>query len=372
MGSLAPRLRDPVLVTGAFGLVGRAVVERLLADGRAVVASDLDTPAFHRWARRLGRLHGERGAFRADPADLTDEHQTRHLVWSNRPRAVVHLAAVIPPACYQRPGLARRVNVEATGHLVEAVAAASAPPRFVLASSVAVYGRRNPHRTSDLLTAATPVAPSDLYGEHKVEAETLVRERLASFAVLRLGGVLSADVGGAGTGMASMDFEGMLPTDQRITTVEVRDVARAFAAAVALPDDVLAAVAGRTFLIGGDETHRLVQGAITPAITAAMGLEDAVPPGRPGDPDDDASWFATDWMDTAESQAVLDYQRISWPDLLQEVHDRAGARRYAFRLAAPVLNEVIRRRPARLRAVGRTHADPWGDVAATFGSPREH
>lgn len=369
MGSAVHRLLDPVLVTGAFGLVGRAVVERLLTDGHAVVATDLDSPAFRRWASRLGRTHGERGAFRAEPADLTDEQQVRHLVWSSRPIAVVHLAAVIPPGCYQRPGLARRVNVDGTAHLVDAVAAAPRPPRFVLASSVAVYGARNPHRTSDPLTADTPLRPADLYGAHKVEAEALVREGLSAFTVLRLGGVLTAELSGAGSGMASMDFEGMLPTDQRIQTVEVRDVARAVAAAVALP---AADVEGRTFLIGGDDTHRLVQGAITPAITAAMGLEDAVPPGRPGDPDDDAAWFATDWMDTTEAQQVLDFQRIGWPDLLQQIHDAAGSRRYLLRLVAPFLHEIVGRRPARRRAAGRRYADPWRDVAAIFGSPVEH
>ena len=34
-----------VLVTGGFGLVGSATVRRLAADGRRVVATDLDTPA---------------------------------------------------------------------------------------------------------------------------------------------------------------------------------------------------------------------------------------------------------------------------------------------------------------------------------------
>jgi len=35
---------NPVLVTGAFRLVGTAVVKQLVADGRRVVATDLDVP----------------------------------------------------------------------------------------------------------------------------------------------------------------------------------------------------------------------------------------------------------------------------------------------------------------------------------------
>lgn len=37
-------MSDAVLVTGAFGLVGSATVKRLAADGRNVVATDLDVP----------------------------------------------------------------------------------------------------------------------------------------------------------------------------------------------------------------------------------------------------------------------------------------------------------------------------------------
>ena len=42
-----------VLVTGGFGLVGSETVKRLAADGRRVVAADLDTPANVKAAKKL-------------------------------------------------------------------------------------------------------------------------------------------------------------------------------------------------------------------------------------------------------------------------------------------------------------------------------
>lgn len=60
------------------------------------------------------------------------------------------------------------------------------------------------------------------------------------------------------------------------------------------------------YLVGGDDSHRRRQADITRATFAAIGLRGS-PAGRPGDPDNDSSWFATDWMDTADSQRVLDF-----------------------------------------------------------------
>ena len=48
--------------------------------------------------------------------------------------------------------------------------------------------------------------------------------------------------------------------------------------------------------------------------------------GRPGDPDSDADWFVTDWMDTARSQQVLSFQEHSWPYMLAEMRAAAGWR----------------------------------------------
>jgi nucleoside-diphosphate-sugar epimerase len=345
-----------VLVTGAFGLVGSSTVTRLAADGQRVVATDLDVPANRKAARRLPAGVAVRFA------DLTDAPTVERLVAEVAPTAILHLAAVIPPACYARPAVARAVNVDATDHLLTAARSCSSPPRFVQASSIAVHGARNPHRFSDLLTARTPTNPSDIYGAHKVETENLVRASGLDSVILRLGGVLTVDVAGP-MNVDNMYFESLLPIDNRITTVDVRDVAAAFAAATTAP------VAGETLMIGGDSSHRLRQGDIAPALAAAMGLAGVLPRGLAGDPNDDSTWFATDWMDTARSQEVLDYQRHSWPDLLAEIAGRADRLRPLLRLAAPLARQILRRRSGYYGS-GRVYADPWGAIEAKWGDPR--
>ncbi|WP_435747515.1 NAD-dependent epimerase/dehydratase family protein [Nocardioides sp. SYSU DS0663] len=345
-----------VLVTGALGLVGRATVAELLDRGAEVVATDLDTPDGRRAAAETAHPR-----LRHAWADLTDAVAVERLLARVRPDAVVHLAAVIPPRCYAVPAVARRVSVDGTRHLVAAAAALDAPPRLVHASSVAVHGPRNPHLHDDVLGADTALAPGDLYGQHKAEAEQAVRGSRLEWVVLRLGGVLTTAQDG-GLDLDTLYFEGALPTDGRIQTVDVRDVARAFAAATEAP------VAGRTLMIGGDDrTHRIRQGDIVPAFTAARGLTGGIPVGLPGDPASPTAWFATDWMDTAPAQDALDFQRHSWPDLVEEVRRSAGWSRFLLRLLAPPLHEYLRRRSAYAGQT-RTYADPWGAIDARWGS----
>jgi nucleoside-diphosphate-sugar epimerase len=349
-------MSETVLVTGAFGLVGSATVQQLRADGRRVVATDLDIPANRKKAAALLPATDVRWA------DLTDPDAVAALLRDVSPAAIIHLAAIIPPACYARPGLARRVNVDATGFLIDAAKTLPAPPRFVQASSVAAYGARNPHRISDVLTADTPLRPSDTYGAHKVAAEQLVRASGLDWVVLRLGGVLTSEPR-FDIDLDTLYFEASLPVDGRIQTVDVRDVARAFVAATTAP------VIGETLLIGGDDSHRQVQGDITRATAAAMGLVGGMPAGRKGDPDSDTDWFATDWMDTARSAEVLKFQRISWPQMLAELADRMGWRRYPVRLAAPLAHELLRRRSPYYRYPGR-YADLWRVIGAKWNDPR--
>jgi nucleoside-diphosphate-sugar epimerase len=349
-------MTDAVLVTGAFGLVGSSTVKRLAADGRRVVATDLDIPANRKAEAKLPP------GVEVRYADLTDPAAVDALVTELAPQAIIHLAAVIPPSIYLRRELAEKVNVGATASLLAAAGRQPSPPRFVQASSIAVHGTRNPHTHADVLTAETPVDPADVYGAHKAAAERLVRASSLDWVILRLGGVLTVDPT-VSMGWDNLYLEGLLPADGRVHTVDVRDVARAFAAATT------ADAVGETLLIAGDETHRLILGDVAPAMAAAMGLVGGLPTGLRGNPDRDADWFNTDWMDTTRAQEVLRYQHHSWPEMLIEIANKAGARRHLLRVAAPLTKAILTRRAPYY---GRTepYADPWGAITAKWADPR--
>lgn len=178
------------LVTGAGGFVGRALVRRLLGQGlpggaapTQLLATDLaldglpDDP-------RLVPL----------PGDLVNP-QTWARAFEQPLHGVIHLASVAGGAAEAQPALARAVNLDATQALLDcgrAQAEGGGPvPRFVFASSIAVY----PPQLPPVVTDDTPAQPHLLYGLHKLIGEVAVahasRRGWVDGLSLRLPGVLA-------------------------------------------------------------------------------------------------------------------------------------------------------------------------------------
>jgi nucleoside-diphosphate-sugar epimerase len=136
-----------VLVTGASGFVGRALVDELRHGDRAYEV------------HALGRGDG----------DLSEEGVADAAVAEARPDLVVHSAARIGVArCEVEPLLALRSNVLATAFVARAAAAHGA--RLAYVSTADVYGAR-----SDLVDEEAEPAPESLYALTKWWGEQSAR-----------------------------------------------------------------------------------------------------------------------------------------------------------------------------------------------------
>lgn len=150
------------LVTGATGLVGTHVVQRLQRDGWQVRALVRD-------AARAGSL--SRAGVELATGDVLEP--TGFARAARGCNVVFHTAAAVTPAggweAFQRP------NVEGTRNAIAAVAGAGA--RLVHVSSVAVYGGTARYRDGELTgedTELTPLSNDAYYARSKRESEALV------------------------------------------------------------------------------------------------------------------------------------------------------------------------------------------------------
>jgi nucleoside-diphosphate-sugar epimerase len=355
-----------ILVTGAFGQVGRRCTQILLDRGRTVVATDLRTDKTIAAAAELSE-----GAGKLIPAyvDLLDAEAVRDLVATHRPQAIIHLAAIVSPPSYRNPGLARRINVGGTENLLAAALetndALPRPPLFLMASSAAVYGSRNPYRHPERITPDTEVQPIDQYGEDKVLAEAAIRASGLPYALYRLGGVISPDTQADINGDYLALMRSM-PSDNRMHMVDARDVALAFANGV----DREATIAGKVLLIGGNETYVLLQRDLEDDLMTAAGLGPLGPAASlPGDPGDDRGWSFTGWYDTTEAEAMLDFQEHDWHQTMAWIAESRGRQRIVLRTMGPILRPVLRvALIVQRRLEGRgPYADPWALIAKKYG-----
>lgn len=152
---------ERVLVTGGAGFVGSTLVDRLLGEGREVVALDSFDPFYPEEQKRHNLAEAMRSPrFRLEIGDIRDAKAVDRAL-AGGVDAIVHLAALagVRPSL-ERPAEYADVNVRGTAIVAEAAVRAGVR-RLVFASSSSVYGEREqasgPFRESD--PVERPVSP---------------------------------------------------------------------------------------------------------------------------------------------------------------------------------------------------------------------
>jgi len=232
-----------VLVTGATGFIGHHLVERLTHEAchiRTLVLPEEDASALEAFGIQIIR------------GDICDHRAAERAVTDCQ--VVFHLAARVEALNPSRNAL-QSVNVHGTANLIRAAAGAGVD-RFVLCSSVGVYGRLIRNLA---INENTRAKPDSSYGESKLLAERVAlsqHERDALPVVItRLAGVFGP---GALSWLnlfrtiASGRFRLIGSGSNYHHYVDVADVAEGL-----VPCGAVKGVEGRTYLIAGSEPVRL-------------------------------------------------------------------------------------------------------------------
>jgi len=301
-----------VLLTGAFGNIGESTLLALFEQNHQIRCFDLHTKQNEKTAKRLHKY----GDFETVWGDVRDVDAIRNIV--EDVECIIHLAAILPPNSEIDADFTNAVNVGGTLGLIEATEALSVKPKFIFASSISVFGPTMhlppPRKAND------PLNPTDTYTNTKVKCETPLRTSALPWTVLRLVAVPPLRISGE---VDPMLFE--IPLDQRIEFVHTRDVGTAFANAVT------AKTSKKVLLIGGGKSNQMLQREFIAKILNAMGLgmlpESAFRIATKPD-----EWYYTDWVDTTESQQLLQYQHHTYDQYIDDLKHTIGFKRHLARL----------------------------------------
>jgi nucleoside-diphosphate-sugar epimerase len=219
--------------------------------------------------------------------------------------------------------LARSINVDGTATVIAACRAQPEPPRLLFTSSFDVHGvtldQPPPRRVDDPLVATNP------YAGHKIECEGMVRDSGLRWCIVRL-----ADVPILGLRRPpKIMFE--IGPDNRIETLHAADAGLAIARTVDTSE-----VWGRVFFLGGGPSCQLTYRDYVSRMLAAMGI-----PALPDSAFRTGAVYPTDWLDTTESQALLQYQRHSFDDITRAVARSAGWKRSAAAAVGPLVRLAL-------------------------------
>ncbi|MEM9777941.1 MAG: NAD(P)-dependent oxidoreductase [Chloroflexota bacterium] len=352
-----------IFLTGAYGNVGANTIKHLSKQGYEIICFDLRSNANETVARKLLRQH----KFKMEWGNLRDQQSVDRAITKSEPDAILHLASVIAPMAYVLPEIAEDVNVNGTRYLIEAAQKLKRPPKFVNVSSYTVHGNRNPYKNLPPISEKTPINPVDNYCRQKVKAEQMVAASGLDWTTIRLPAVQATDAGW-GRHPAFMRYGFLLSLEHKMHALDSRD------AALALTNAIAADTHERYFVLGGPDDCKMTFHSYVDAVIGSRGLrpfpESAY---RKADKNVDATWVYEDYVDTAESQAVLNYQEHSFQDYLDYMAKQAGFTKYILKVISPLIQRQLLKESLTVNKPIQVDSRPlWDVVCERYAIPQQY
>ncbi|PLZ02610.1 NAD-dependent epimerase [Burkholderia sp. WAC0059] len=161
-----------IVVTGAAGFLGQRLIRALLARGELAGPSGRAEPIEQITAFDVVPLAGiDDPRVRPVAGDITDPAQLEKLVTAET-ASVFHLAAIVSGQAEQDFDLGLKINFDATRAVLERIRSLGTKARFVMTSSVAVFGGALPATVED----SQVWAPQSSYGTEKALADLLLAD----------------------------------------------------------------------------------------------------------------------------------------------------------------------------------------------------
>jgi len=325
-----------VLITGAFGNIGKAVIEEAYRRRHEITVFEIDNKKTREAAREY------RNEVKVVFGDIRDFETVKEAI--QQAEAVIHLAAIIPPLSKKNRELTMDVNYGGTVNLVNAINETKEEIPFVFTSSASVMG---PTQLQDKLVRRNdPLIVTGNYEESKIKCEEFLKKNANNYLVFRLAGVLPTF-----SARSFMDAFPLLEEifdmhpDMRLEMIMAEDVA------TALVTGAEKLKAGSTpknqaYILGGGEKNgcQLRGREFLSRLFGSLSLP--VPDRKYFTQDINA--YHLDWYDTREAQEEFEFQNHTLDDYLKRTKKTFGIFRLPIILTRRIIiNRLVKMSPYR-------------------------
>ena len=206
-------------ITGAFGNIGKAVIEESYKRGHKIIVFDIDSKKTHKAACKY-RNKIEKVLF----GDIRNFKDIKKAV--QQCDVVIHLATIIPRISRKNRELTMDVNYGGNVKLINAIEETKRVILFIFTSSASVIG---PTQLQDnLVDRNDPLDITGNYEESKIKCERFLKKNADNYLIFRLAGVLPS--------FSALSFMSTLPfleeifdmhPNMRLEMITAEDVATA-------------------------------------------------------------------------------------------------------------------------------------------------
>lgn len=322
-----------VLLTGAFGNLGRCILEEISTRGHSITVLELSTDKNRKTYKQV-KQHINKMIW----GDLTVKSDITEAL--KGVDSVIHLAAVIPPLSELKKELCNRVNVDGTQNILDGIQETGRRVSLVHASSSSVMG--NTQKQDFPVTVDQEPKPFGNYAISKRKSEKLVLNSSIPSCITRFGGVLTTKT----TYSMDMIVHGFeFPYNGRYEVILDIDLAVAVTNAAEIlfqGNDI----DKKIFFIGGgrDNGCQIYHHEIYDRLFNALGL---IAPKKAAYANHKPCMV--DWLDTDESQLYLQYQKHHFDDFINLIADKVKFYSPFMKLFRRPLSKMLENRSPYLK-----------------------
>ncbi|MFX0094068.1 MAG: NAD-dependent epimerase/dehydratase family protein [Candidatus Hodarchaeota archaeon] len=314
-----------ILITGAFGNIGKAVIDEAHKRNHGITVFELDN--------RRNRKIAEKYRKQVDSIILGDIRDYESVLDAVKTcDAIIHMAAIIPPLSKRNRDLCIDVNLGGTINIVNAINQVNRNIPLIFCSSASVMGPTQ--HLNRLITPDDPLVITENYEESKIKAEEFLEENADNYLIFRLAGVLPLQSTDLFSQFKLFEEIFSIHPDARLEMIIDLDVAVAFINAIEKLQNV-EIPNNRAYLLGGGKENgfQITGEDLISRLVGSLSL-----------PRPDRKYFTADlnsyhldWYDTEEVQQRFNFQNYALEDYFNHLKHRYSRFKIFIRIFKPLI-----------------------------------